>query len=231
MNALLRWPKADIMATLERVPRATQMSRTRRRLVDVALRLFSEQGYDATATEQIAAEAGVSPRTFFRYFPTKESVVFFGEYDFIRSFGHVLAAQPNEISDLAAVREALIILAPGIERFRTRVAQYHRAVESSTALLGQRQAHAAEHTRDIAQAIAARRGLEQPDAGCTLLAAVTHVVLSQAIDQWVAGDWPSTTRALATGFDLLANEMHGDLSRDGDPRPDREAQAAAHQPG
>lgn len=49
------------MANLEHVWRATQNSRTHRRLVDVALRLFAEQGYDATATDQIARSIWSSP--------------------------------------------------------------------------------------------------------------------------------------------------------------------------
>ena len=49
--------------------------RTRATLIDAAADLCLAQGYDNTTVEQIAAAADVSPRTFSRYFPTKESVV------------------------------------------------------------------------------------------------------------------------------------------------------------
>lgn len=49
--------------------------RTRRDLQAAAIRLMSEQGYANTTVEQIADAAEVSPRTFFRYFPTKEAVL------------------------------------------------------------------------------------------------------------------------------------------------------------
>ncbi len=54
---------------------------TRDRIRTTALRLFREQGYDATTVEQIAAAAGVSHMTFFRYFPAKEDVVLSDSYD------------------------------------------------------------------------------------------------------------------------------------------------------
>jgi AcrR family transcriptional regulator len=50
-------------------------------LQEQALRLFVEHGYEATTVEQIAAAAGVSHMTFFRYFPTKEDAVLSDSYD------------------------------------------------------------------------------------------------------------------------------------------------------
>jgi AcrR family transcriptional regulator len=46
-----------------------------------ALRLFAEKGYEQTTIDDIAHAAAMSPRTFFRYFPTKEDVVLWDEYD------------------------------------------------------------------------------------------------------------------------------------------------------
>ena len=53
---------------------------SRRELELIALRLFTDQGFDSTTIEQIAAEAGVSRRTFFRYFSSKANVLW-SEFD------------------------------------------------------------------------------------------------------------------------------------------------------
>ncbi|CAL9368944.1 hypothetical protein SUDANB121_00829 [Nocardiopsis dassonvillei] len=55
--------------------------RNRAAIQKAALRLFAEQGYEATTVAQIAREAGVSHMTFFRCFPTKEDVVLDDDYD------------------------------------------------------------------------------------------------------------------------------------------------------
>jgi AcrR family transcriptional regulator len=61
--------------------RQRKKAATRDRIRASALRLFREQGYDATTVEQIAAQAGVSHMTFFRYFPAKEDVALSDSYD------------------------------------------------------------------------------------------------------------------------------------------------------
>ncbi|MGW6457708.1 TetR family transcriptional regulator [Streptomyces sp. NPDC055078] len=63
--------------------RERKKAATRRTLRSHAMRLFLEKGYEATKVEEIAAAAGVSTMTFFRYFPTKEHVAAEDDYDFL----------------------------------------------------------------------------------------------------------------------------------------------------
>lgn len=84
--------------------RERKKARTRATIQASALRLFHEQGYDATTIEQIIEAADVSETTFFRYFPAKEDLVLQDEYDprLIEAFH----AQPAHLPPVAALRAA-----------------------------------------------------------------------------------------------------------------------------
>ena len=60
-----------------------------------ALKLFADKGYEQTTIDDIAHASAMSPRTFFRYFPTKEDVVLWDEYDEL-SFAELLSDQGHE---------------------------------------------------------------------------------------------------------------------------------------
>jgi len=70
-----------------------------------AIRLFKEQGYNETTVEQIAEAAEVSPSTFFRYFPTKESIILEDDYDPLLI--EIFQKQPPELSPIQALRSAV----------------------------------------------------------------------------------------------------------------------------
>ena len=86
--------------------RQRKKAATSDRIRESALRLFREQGYEATTVEQIAAAAGVSHMTFFRYFPTKEDVALSDSYDpLIASF---IAQTPADWPLIQRVRAVLV---------------------------------------------------------------------------------------------------------------------------
>ena len=85
-------------------PRGT----SRRTLEVIAHRLFAEHGCDETTIEQSAAEAGVSRRTFFRYFDSKASVLW-GEFDSeISVIRDALARVPDSVPMMEAIRRAVV---------------------------------------------------------------------------------------------------------------------------
>jgi AcrR family transcriptional regulator len=85
--------------------RERKKARTRAEIQRHALRLFRERGYEATAVSQIAEAAEVSESTFFRYFPTKEDVVLWDEFDPL--IFDAFRAQPAGSSPIQALRGAL----------------------------------------------------------------------------------------------------------------------------
>jgi AcrR family transcriptional regulator len=94
------------MPAIDQAPglRERKKIKTRETIRREAFRLIQENGYAATTVEQIAEAAEVSPSTFFRYFPTKESVVLADDTDPV--IMEALEEQPAELSPPQAVLRA-----------------------------------------------------------------------------------------------------------------------------
>jgi AcrR family transcriptional regulator len=183
-------------------------SQTRRALRDSALKLFARQGYDTTTIEEIAERAGVSTRTFFRYFPTKEDVLYHGERDWVQTVIDAYPTQPTLLNDLDAMRVTFEDLAPQLGRSRRSLALYQKAVDSSPTLRGSEQDHQMESTDILAQAIATRRGRTTPDEGCRLLAAIAMLTYRRAVSIWLNGSGTATLATVITKeFKLLAEQL------------------------
>jgi TetR/AcrR family transcriptional regulator, regulator of mycofactocin system len=74
----------------------------------VAMRLFSEHGFDATTVDDIAAAAGIGRRTFFRYFASKNDVVWGRFAEGLVDFRRTLEATPTDVSLRDALRRAIV---------------------------------------------------------------------------------------------------------------------------
>lgn len=101
MTSLFGRPTAEPAGGL----RERKKAKTKVAIQRHAVRLFREQGYDATTVEQVAEAAEVSPSTVFRYFPTKEDLVVHDDYDPV--IFAAFKAQPPERNLIQAWRHAI----------------------------------------------------------------------------------------------------------------------------
>jgi len=113
---------------------------TLRRIAEIGLKLFVERGYEATTLEVIAAAAGISARTFFHYFKTKDEVLQFwqGGGGFLEAVGAALLQKSTGQTPLQAVRHCLLKLLPRYDSENSVVVD--RIWHSTDALLAHKQA-------------------------------------------------------------------------------------------
>ena len=185
--------------------RERKKRRTRYELEKVAFRLFEERGFDAVTVDNIAAEAEVSPRTFFRYFPTKEDVLFGGIEQRLATLLAELDSSPPGEPVLDVMRRAVMAFATDYESGshwgRTLIQILTRSPHLVPHLLGRM---AAKH-EELAAAIAKRRGTEpSTDLYSHLMAAFAVDTLRVSVDM---SETSSPRRAAADivgeAFDLL----------------------------
>jgi AcrR family transcriptional regulator len=158
--------------------RERKKARTKTAIQEHALRLFRGQGYDATTVEQIAEAAEISPSTFFRYFPTKEDVVVWDDYD--PMLIEAIRGQPAGLSPIQAIRgglrQAFSRISPDeLARIRERTALTLAVPE----LRASSMANLSHNLRMIGELVAERVGREPDDfAVRTFTGAVFGVWLS-----------------------------------------------------
>jgi AcrR family transcriptional regulator len=78
--------------------------RTREAIIDAALRLFDENGFEHTTIAEIAEAADIAPRTFFGYFPSKEDVVFADFPELVDGLAARLDERPADETTIDAMR-------------------------------------------------------------------------------------------------------------------------------
>ncbi len=179
---------------------------TRQRIVEVALRRFAERGYEATTVEEIAGDAEVSVTTFFRYFRTKDEVLFIDTDQRAPAFRAELEARPVQEPDLVAVHEALRLFhqREGADDDQRRL-QRHKIVAEAPVLRGRAAEVSAQWRDEVAAGLAARRGIPSGAREVRLTAAIALTILTFAEDEWCAlGGATGWDTALADAFDCFS---------------------------
>ena len=184
--------------------RERKKMRTRSTLIDVAVELCLSQGYDKTTVEQIAAAADVSPRTFSRYFPTKESVIAAAADEIDEIVAAAIVTQPRDITEYEALLRAHVqAFSPtptGASPAFTRMAVMIQIVNASPTL--NESAFAIKQDLDenaTLRAIGQRMGLAPDDPAVRLLADTWTVLFATAFrGMGTAGQDPVEADILCT---------------------------------
>jgi AcrR family transcriptional regulator len=110
------------------------------RLEEAALDLFAERGFEAVSTAEIAGRAGLTKATFFRHFPDKPEVLFWGQDLLADTFRQAIAAGAPGASPLELVRAAVLAADPIFDADRHRHAATRQRLIASSATLSERAA-------------------------------------------------------------------------------------------
>ncbi|MGP4101082.1 TetR/AcrR family transcriptional regulator [Nonomuraea sp. KM90] len=181
--------------------------RTRRLLVDQALRLFIERGYDQTTIADIAAAADVSRRTFFSYFNSKDDLLFADADDHLERLHTAFAARPDGERALDALRRVALEVLP---RTADELMGRHRHVRLQALLVrpdlqARCMLRISTAEREMATALHAAFPDELSEYQAT---AVTGALVAVAVRTMAAGEPPDILRAhLLWTLDLLKDAM------------------------
>ena len=167
--------------------RERKKERTRAELTDAAFRLFEERGFDETTVEDIVEQVEVSPRTFFRYFDSKEDVVIGFFDDLGLELRGMVEARPPDEPPFRALRAALGSLVDVYEERADRVIAAKRLALETPAIRARLLDKHARWENWVTEVLAERQGTDD-DRGPRLIAAVGLAAYSTAVGSWCAKD-------------------------------------------
>lgn len=211
------------------------------RLVEAALELYAERGFDRTTVDEIAERAGVTQRTFFRHFADKREVLFHGSSALLEVLERTIADLPGTPSAVTSAAEAFARAAAVVDERPPGFARRRAAVVAATTALQERellklaamtatvQDALVRHGHDRATAelaaelgttafrVGFRRWAEDASAS-SLVAAVHHAFAS--LRAAAAGGEVREPRADGSGVPDGALAAHrGDFTRPGSAQP------------
>lgn len=165
----------------------------RGRLEKAAVELFAEQGYAATTVPQITARAGLTTRTFFRYFADKREVVFGGD-EIPENAARLILAAPPDLAPMEVLRTVLHrVSAEFFASDRAETAAWRAMILANDELRDRDARKRADMVR-ASRAAFLDRG--QPPLQATVLAELGVLAFQVALDEWATGSEHRTMEAV-----------------------------------
>jgi len=180
---------------------------TLRRIAETGLKLFVENGYDATTLDTIAAASGISARTFFYYFRTKDEVLLFWQGDgFLDALRSTLLQESPEQAPLDAVRNCLLKLTSLYETDQSLVVD--RVMQSSEALRTRKQARFVQMEENVFTALCELWPQCERHSALRMVAMVSIGAMRLAMQIWRQhGESRPLADYLRESFAILENQI------------------------
>ena len=182
---------------------------TREALVRAGLELFAERGYDNTTLAEIADAAGVSTRTIFAYFPSKEDILFSTLERMRDALVRALEQRPAGVDALTALRDFILATAPEKTELDCRLAH---AITASPTLASHRRARIGQLQEVLAAAIADDLGAAADDRRPQIAAASVTAAFELLELDVQPGEWkPPSREEIATAIDPVLSFVRAGL--------------------
>jgi AcrR family transcriptional regulator len=180
---------------------------TSERIIEKGLKLFVKNGYEGTTLEAIAEAAGISRRTFFYYFKSKEDVLLAArDSGFREALRPAMLAESPDQAPLNAVQKCLIKVASRYETKESVV--FDRLMQSTEALRARKEAVFVDTEQILLEAMCEVWPSPGRREGLRLVAMVAMGTLRLALDTWKQNDAAQPLAYyLRQGFTLLAKQF------------------------
>jgi AcrR family transcriptional regulator len=189
--------------------REQRRERNAREIQQAAMSLFAERGYAGVTVEDIAGEAGISERTFFRYFASKDHVLVAEAGRRIDIIHESLVAQDDTLDAWQALRTAVLDQSESEERIGRNAAIWAHLTKEAPALLAKMIMHGAlESTHNIEVELARRLGVPDTHALPDVMMRVTLAAMQSAYLRWLENDGSASLVDLtADALDLVGDGL------------------------
>jgi mycofactocin system transcriptional regulator len=176
----------------------------RARVEEAALDLFTRRGFDEVTSDEVADAAGISRRTFFRYFPTKADAVWGDFTGHVARLARLLDDSPADRPVLASICAAYTEVNEYPRDEQDLLRKRLRLILTEPALQAHSQLRYAEIDRVVAEHVARRTGSSPSDLLPRLVATSTRAAATTAFEVWLADPGAVLSRVLHEAFDELS---------------------------
>ena len=177
---------------------------TRARIERAALDLFTRRGFEGVTIDEVADVAGISRRTYFRYFATKADAVWGDFSAHVDRLAALLRDSGGGQTVLAAICDAYVEVNDYAPRDLPLLRQRMQLILTEPALLAHSQVRYADVDRVVAEHVARRTGTTPAALVPRLVAASTRAAATTAFQMWLADEGSSLTGQLHGALDEMA---------------------------